>query len=128
MVLPYLPGGCISPKQHIIRAMSFLISCGYLRGRGHHGKGNKGKGPVARPNLLLLGEEGTSRALGGPRLLQDPGEGRAPGGRLLCRAAWAAPTPSSTSGNAACSDMASEIPNMQLHEKVTAQSEQRIKH
>lgn len=65
---------------------------------------------------------------GVPGCCRTPGKAKPPAGRLLCRAAWSAPTPSSVSGNAACSDMASEIPNMQLHEKVTAQSEQRIKH
>lgn len=49
-------------------------------------------------------------------------------GRLLCQAAWFSLTANGVSGNAACSDMASEIPNMQLREKVTAQSEQHIKH
>lgn len=38
------------------------------------------------------------------------------------------PLSNGVSGSAACSDMASEIPDMQPHEKVTAQSEQHIKH
>lgn len=106
-------------KGHVIRGMSFLNFCSYLIGADQQSQGNLIlECPAVHHNHVLLSPEGTSAA---PSQRTGPGPS-------LGQAARFSPASNGVSGNAACSDTASEIPDMQLRKKVTAQSEQHIKH
>lgn len=81
---------------------------------------------------VLPHQEATSGALHPAHRCQagpSPSLGAKPSaGRLLCQAEWFSPTSNAVSGDAACSDAASEIPNAPWREEVRAQPERRIKH